>query len=92
MGFFEDLGKKIGSATDTAADKARKLAETSKLKSAISVEERKIDLMYTEIGQKFFEQDKDNPESPAADLCEKIKNGLKEIAQYQAEIEAIKGS
>ena len=61
MGFFENLGKTIGSATDTAADKAKKLAEISKLKSAVSGEEKLVERLYAEIGKKTYELDRDDP-------------------------------
>lgn len=90
MGFFEDLGKKIGSATDTAADKAKKLAEVSRLKSMILSEEKQIDKLYSEIGKLIYERDKDDAESPVEALCTKITECDANIAKYKKEIDDVK--
>jgi hypothetical protein len=55
--------KKIGSATDSAAEKSRG-SEMSKLKSQIGTEEKQIEKIYYEIGKIPFETDKDDPDSP----------------------------
>ena len=90
MGFFEELGKKIGSATDTAADKAKKLAEVSRLKSLILAEDKQIDKLYSEIGKQIYERDKDDDESPVEALCKKITECEAGIAKYRKEIDDIK--
>lgn len=90
MGFFEDLGKKIGSATDSAAEKARKAAEMSKLKSQIGTEEKQIEKIYYEIGKITFETDKDDPDSPVRELCERILASQEKIQKLQADIAALK--
>ncbi|NYB73258.1 hypothetical protein HZF24_03800 [Sedimentibacter hydroxybenzoicus DSM 7310] len=42
MAFLNNLGKKISDAAGTATEKAKDFAETTKLNSAISSEEKQI--------------------------------------------------
>jgi len=90
MGFFENLGRKIGSATDSAADKAKRTATISKLKSQIGAEEKKIEKIYYEIGKKTFETDKNDSASPVRDLCDSILKSQEKIKALQADIAALK--
>ncbi len=90
MEIFGKIGKKIGDVAGSAADKAKDMAEISKLNSIISSEEKKIQQYYLEIGEMIFEQDKENPDSPAADLCNKILAAKQIIANLKQEIAQIK--
>lgn len=90
MAFFNNLGKKISDAAGTATEKAKDFAETTKLNSAISSEEKQINQYFIEIGKMIFEQDKDNPDSPMADLIGKIVNSYETIDVLKRKIEEIK--
>jgi hypothetical protein len=90
MAFLDKLGKKLGDVADTAADKAKDFAETTKLNSEISAEEKQITQYLLEIGKKIFEQEKDNPDSPFAELCGKIAVSQKAIEDLKLKIEEIK--
>ena len=90
MAFFNDLGKKLSDAAGTATEKAKDFAETTKLNSAISSEEKQINQYFIEIGKMVFNQDKDNPDSPAAELIGKIVNSLQNIDDLKKKIEEIK--
>lgn len=90
MAIFDKIGKKIGDVAGTAADKAKDLAETTKLNSAISVEEKIINHNYLEIGKIIFESEKDNPDSPVAEQIEKILSSQEKIAELKAKIAEIK--
>ncbi|MGE4283394.1 MAG: hypothetical protein AB7G87_06680 [Clostridia bacterium] len=91
MAFFNDLGKKLGTAAEATASKAKEIAEVTKLNSQISSEEKQIEKIYTEIGKLIFEQDKENEQSPAAELCAKILAAQKNIEQLKQKIEEAKG-
>lgn len=91
MAFLENLGKKIGSVAETAADKANEFAETAKLNSSISSEQKQIDALFIEIGKLIFEREKDDPNSLVADQCRKILMSQNNIAELQGKIERIKG-
>ena len=90
MAFFNDLGKKLSDAAGTATEKAKDFAETTKLNSAISSEEKQINQYFIEIGKIIFEQDKDNPDSPMADLISKIVTSQEAISVLKRKIEEIK--
>ena len=92
MAFFENLGKKIGSVAETAADKANEFAEVTKLNNSISSEQKQIDGLFIEIGKLIFEREKDDPDSPIAELCRKILINQNNIAEFQSKIDQIKGS
>jgi hypothetical protein len=54
MAFLKNLGEKLGTAAGNAADKARQLADISKLNSAIGAAERSITETYLEMGKQLF--------------------------------------
>jgi len=90
MSFFNDLGKKISGAAEVAADKAKELAEITKLNYEISSTQKQIDNDYNEIGRQIFQMEKDNPASPVAELCQKITAAQESIAALNAKIQQIK--
>lgn len=90
MAFLKNLSGKIGSAAGSAADKARKLAEITKLNSAISAEEKAINKSYLEIGRQTFEQEQANPDSPVAELCQEILAAQQRIEELQQRIVELK--
>ena len=90
MAFFDKIGKKIGDVAGTAADKAKDLAETTKLNAAISSEEKQIDQYYLEIGKVMYEREKDNPDSPVAEQIKKILTSQQSIAEFKNKIAEIK--
>jgi len=92
MAFFNDIGKKIGSAAGATAAKAKDLAETTKLNSQVSDQEKQIEKLYTEIGKKVFELDKENPESPVSELCGKVIAAQLIIAGLKQKIDDIKNA
>ncbi len=91
MAFLENLGKKIGNVAGTAADMASDFAETNKLNSSISTEQRQLDALFIEIGKLVFDREKEDPDSLFADQCKRILTGQSNIAELQAKIESIKG-
>lgn len=90
MSFLNDLGKKIGGVAEVAADKAKDLAEITKLNYEIATTQKQIDNGYMEIGKQVFLQEKDNLESPVADLCRNIIAAQQTIADIDAKIQLIK--
>ncbi len=94
---FGKIGKKIGDVAGSAADmakdaaeKAKDMAEISKLNSIIASEEKKIQQYYLEIGEKIFKQDKENPDSPVAELCSKVLAAQQIIEKIKQDIIEIK--
>lgn len=90
MAFLNNIGKKIGNMAESATDKAKELAEVTKLNNNISSEEKQIKQYYLEIGQYFFERDKENPDSPVAVFCRKILDSQQTITELKEKIAEIK--
>ncbi|HWP80490.1 MAG TPA: zinc ribbon domain-containing protein [Candidatus Acidoferrum sp.] len=90
MSLFNELGKKLGGAAEVAADKAKDLAEITKLTYEISAAEKRIEDDYAEIGKIVFPLEKDNPDSPVAALCQKIVLTMQAVDSLNARIAQIK--
>ena len=90
MAFLDELGKKLGSAANATASKAKELAEIGKLNADIGSEERKIEKAYTEIGKIVFAQAKENPPAEIAQWVQKIQESMAQIAENQQKIREIK--
>lgn len=91
MAFFEGLGKKISQTGQDAAQKARNLAETVKLNSLISDEEKRIKNVQMQIGKLYFETRGENPEPDFAQFIADINNANAAIQQYEEQVKQIKG-
>ena len=92
MAFFNDLGKKLGEVAGETADKAKDLAETAKLKTEISSLQRKLQSTYAELGQVYYNQEKEAAESPVLDLCKKVSETETTIADLEVKVEEIKNN
>lgn len=90
MAFLDKLGKTIGNVADSASEKAKDFAETTKLNSAISAEEKSINQCFLEIGKFIYEQEKDNLDSSVSELCIKISDSMKNIEELKQKIIDIK--
>ncbi|HOK48777.1 MAG TPA: hypothetical protein PLF27_06730 [Sedimentibacter sp.] len=90
MAFLNKIGKVIGEAAGTATEKAKDFAETTKLKNAISAEEKQINQYFMEIGKYVFEEERYNLESPYAEIIGKIIDSLRNIEELKKKIEEIK--
>lgn len=90
MAFLNKIGKAIGDAAGTATEKAKDFAETTKLNNTISAEEKQINQYFVEIGKYVFEQERNNPESPMAEVFGKITDSLRNIEELKQKITEIK--
>lgn len=91
MEFIEKMGDAISAKGREAADKARELTETAKLKSRISTCEEVIKKNYLEIGRLYFEMYGDRPEATFEKQCRNIANARKGVQELQAKIDERKG-
>ena len=92
MAFFNDLGKKLGEVAGETADKAKELAETTKLRTEISSLQKKLQAAYAELGQVYYAQEKDNAGSQVAGLCAKVAETEAAITDLEVKIEEIKNN
>lgn len=91
MAFFEDLKQKVLVGSKQVADKAKEMADITKLKGQIVSEKSKIKEAYAVLGQLYYEAHKDDPESEdfAAQVAV-ITKSTEAIALFEEEIERIK--
>lgn len=90
MAFLDKIGKKIGDVAGSATDMAKDFAETTKLNSEISAEEKQINQYFLDIGKLIFESEKNNPDSAAAEIINKIMASQQTIENIKRKIEEIK--
>ncbi len=91
MAFFDEIGKKISQTGQDMVQKTKDTAETMRLNSAISDEEKRIQGLYLEIGKRYFELHADDydPQLEEPMLC--VKEANTKIAAYTEQLNRIKG-
>jgi len=75
---------------DKAADTAKAGSRIAKLNIEIATERDNMKKTYLEIGKLYYDTHKDDPEGFFIQLCEEIALAEKNIANKQAEIDALK--
>lgn len=90
MAFLDDLGKKISDASQSTIQKTKDMADTAKLSSLISEEEKSIRANYTIIGEICYNAMKDNPEPDYAQYVSLITESKNKIEDYQNKIDEMK--
>lgn len=91
MSFFDDLGKKISSASQEAIAKTKDFADIAKLNSNISDEERKMNLAYIEIGKTYFNNHMNDFEDCYTAHFTAINEAKVKIEEFEKQISEIKG-
>lgn len=91
MAFFDELGKKISQAGQSAVQKGKELADIARINSAVSDEERKIDDNYREIGKLYCSLRGENPDVDFAAMIAAIRESEGKIVEYKQQIKDIKG-
>lgn len=91
MAFLDDLKQKVLVGSKQVADKAKEMADITKLRGQIASEKGKIKEAYSILGQLYYEAHKDDPETEdfAAQVAV-ITTSTKAIATFEEEIERIK--
>jgi len=92
MSFFNKLGEKLAQTSQSAAQKTKSTAETLKLKSMISDEEKNINNVYQQIGRVYYETCGDNPEESFVQLVSSIKDSEEKISNCVDQIRHLKGT
>ncbi len=87
IGKAADAGKDIA---NKAADKAKSGARIAKLSMEIAGEKENMKKAYIEIGKLYYDTHKDDPEGFFIQLCDEVSLAQKNIADKEAEIEALK--
>jgi predicted nucleic acid-binding Zn ribbon protein len=76
MSFFENVGKKVGKATQTAVKKSGEFIEVQKINLNIKTEFDRIENLYTQIGKLIYNEYCGGKElnDPVKDLCKQTKD------------------
>lgn len=91
MEFFKGIGNKISQTSQEAIKKTKEIADTTKLNSEISAEEKKINVYYQNIGKLYFEKYADNSDNEFEDILANIRNSFEKIEAAKEEIRKLKG-
>lgn len=91
MAFLDEIGKKISQTGQDMVQKTKDTAESLKLSSAVSDEEKRIQGLYLEIGKRYFELHADSYEAEMEELVLSIKEANTKIAAYNEQIKRLKG-
>ena len=103
MANYDDLKKKAKDAIETIADvsaeaykiaeeNAKLLARKAKLNVEITREKSQIRRIKSEIGNKYYELHKDDPEEAFAENCKDITDSLTRIDIRRKELEDLKNN
>ena len=91
MAFFDDLGKKISNASQSAVQKTKEMAEVAKLNGQISDEEKKINNYYFQIGKLYMQLFRNDFGAEFAELVTAVKQSEEKIRNCQKQIQDVKG-
>lgn len=90
MGFFDDVKDTVVNTSRGVGNKAKELAEVTKLKNAITAQERKIKEQYETIGRLYVENYGQQPEAMFKEAIAAIHSAKTIIAQKQEELNELK--
>ena len=91
MAFFEDLGKKITQTGQDVVQKTKDTAEVIKLNSMISEEEKIVNNLYNQVGERYYELHSQSCEQELKDMIMGIKEAKRRIEEYTEQIKKLKG-
>lgn len=91
MAFFDDLGKKLSQAGQTAVQKTKDLTDIARLNSLISEEEKQVNNNYCQIGKLYVSLHQEDYESDFAGMIAAIQESESKISDYKLQIQSIKG-
>lgn len=91
MAFFDKLSKSVTEVSQKTIAKTKELADTSKLNSMISEQEKIITNQYFQIGKLYVSIHKDDFEDDFAGMIAAIADADAKIKDYKKQIHDIKG-
>lgn len=91
MAFFDKLSKSVTEVSQKAIAKTKELADTSKLNSMISEQEKIIANQYFQIGKLYASIHKNNFEDDFAPMIAAITEAEAKISDYKKQVQEIKG-
>lgn len=91
MAFFEELGKKISETGSEMVKKTKDTAESMKLSSALSDEEKVLNKAYADLGKAYLNTHPENIDNTLLPLISAVNESIKKIEQYKIDICKLKG-
>lgn len=91
MAFLDKLSKTVTEASQKTLAKTKELADTSRLNSLISEEEKKITNQYYQIGKLYVSIHRDSYEDDFSGMINAVTESEGKIKDYKAQIQEIKG-
>lgn len=92
MDFFEKMGETISTRGKEAAQKAKGVADLAKLSTQVGQLEGKIKTYYQIIGEKVYQNEKDQEHSGLEAEFDLINDAFAEIGRIKKQISEIKGT
>lgn len=91
MAFFDDLGKKISQAGQTAVQKTKEMTDITRINGLISDEEKKVSINYYQIGKLYVAMHRNDFESDFNGMISAVCESEAKIRDYKQQIQDIKG-
>lgn len=91
MAFFDKLSKTVSEASQKTIAKTKELADTFRLNTMISEQEKIITNQYFQIGKLYVSIHKDNYEDDFSGMISAIAEAEAKIRDYKKQIQDIKG-
>lgn len=91
MAFLDDIGKKIGMAGQTAAQKAMVMTDVARINADIAEEEKKMDNNYLQIGKLYVSLHAEDWEKEFDGMIAAIRESEYRIKGYHERIQSIRG-
>lgn len=91
MAFFENIGKSITQAGQSAAKKTKDMTETVRINNAISDEEKRLAELQRKIGELYISLHATDYEKDFAGLMGEVQEVNGKIRDYQKQLQDIKG-
>lgn len=92
MEFFDKLGETLVNAGKDVGQKAKDASEIAKLKLDIKAKEDYVKGKYAELGEKYFNQHKEDEDAEEKEQFFLISEALEEISRMKAEVLRIQGA
>lgn len=86
MAFFDELSKKFTDVSRVVTRKAKEMTDVGGLKIQIADEKRKVNKLYENLGRKYYEVYKDEPQEEVAELVNQVKAALEKVDSLEDEI------
>lgn len=91
MAFFDDLGKKLSQAGQTAVQKTKDMTDIARINGLISDEEKNVNNNYYQIGKLYVAIHSSDYEDDFAGMITAVKESEQKLIEYRQQIQDIKG-